>query len=324
MDDITLDPILQIASGFMAAKFLFVANEFGVFDALKDNPTDLAGLAARAGLAERSARILADGCVALGLLHKQGGIYTNSPHADRFLTGGGLSAGLRFWDVLSYPAWAHFAATLAHGPSQQAVELPPEVQQIMLAGIESMLAGPTQVLAATVDLGCRHRLLDLGCGTGSWSTALLRANQQLTATLVDLPIAIGATEKHVAGTGLADRVTVRGADIRSDPIPTGHDVVMINNVIHYFSPEDNRGLLARVSDVVSPGALLIAADFWTDPTHTEPVPAALMAGEFAAHIAEGDVYSLDEITSWLEVTGWEVDRHQSLAGPQSAVLARRT
>ena len=29
MDDITPDPIMQIASGFMAAKFLFAANEFG-------------------------------------------------------------------------------------------------------------------------------------------------------------------------------------------------------------------------------------------------------------------------------------------------------
>ena len=112
-------------------------------------------------------------------------------------------------------------------------------------------------------------------------------------------------------------------DITPDPIPTGHDVVMINNVIHYFSPADTRMLLTRVSAAVSPGALLIAAHFWTDPTHTQPVPAALMAGEFAAHIAEGDVYSVDEITGWLEETGWEVGRHQSLAGPHSAVLARR-
>jgi SAM-dependent methyltransferase len=323
MDDITPDPIMQIASGFMAAKFLFAANELGLFDALEGDPADLPALAARTGLTERSTRILADGCVALGLLHKHDGSYTNSPPAERFLTGGGLSAGLRFWDVLSYPAWARFADTLAHGPSQQAVELPPEMQQIMLDGIEAIVAGPTQALAASVDLSDRRRLLDLGCGTGSWATAMLRANTQLTATLVDLPIAIGATEKHVAGTGLADRATVRGADILTDPIPTGHDVVMLNNVIHYFAPETNRGLLARVADAVSPGALLIAADFWTDPTHTQPVPAALMAGEFAAHIADGDVYSVDEIASWLEETGWELERHQPLAGPQSVVLARR-
>lgn len=323
MDDINPDPIMQIASGFMAAKFLFTASQFGFFDALKGDPADLSALSARTGLTDRSTRILADGCVALGLLDKQDGIYTNSGPADRLLAGGGLSAVLRFWDVVSYPAWARFADTMAHGPSQQSVKLPPETQQIMLEGVEAVLAGPTQALAATVDLSDRHRVLDLGCGTGSWATALLRANTQLTATLVDLPIAIGAADKHVAGSGLADRVTVLGADFLSDPLPTGHDVVMLNNVIHYFSPQTNRALLTRVADAVEPGGLLIAADFWTDPTHTRPVPAALMAGEFAAHVAEGDVYSLDEITGWLEETGWEVDRHQPLAGPQSAVLARR-
>ena len=50
MDDSTPDPIMQIASGFMAAKFLFAANEFSFFDALKDSPVGLAGLAARTGL----------------------------------------------------------------------------------------------------------------------------------------------------------------------------------------------------------------------------------------------------------------------------------
>jgi SAM-dependent methyltransferase len=323
MDDIAPDPIMQIASGFMAAKFLFAANEFGFFDALKDDPADLAALAARTGLTERSTRILADGCVALGLLHNQHGTYTNSPAADRFLTAGGLSAGLRFWDALSYPTWAHFADTLAHGTSKQAVDLPPDAQLIMLEGIEAILTGPTQALAASVDLSDRHRVLDLGCGAGSWATTLLRSNPQLTATLVDLPIATGAAEKHVAGIGLADRATVHGADILNDPIPSGHDVVMVNNVIHYYAPDTIRALLTRVAAAVSPGAILIAADFWTDSTHTRPIAAALMAGEFAVHLAEGDVYSVDEITGWLDETGWEVDRVQPLAGPQSAVLARR-
>ena len=323
MDDITPDPIMQIASGFMAAKFLFAANEFSFFDALKDSPVGLAGLAARTGLTERSTRIVADGCVALGLLHKQDGVYSNSTPADRYLTGGGLAPGLRFWDQISYPAWARFADTLAHGPSHQAVNLPPETQQIMLDGIEAMLAGPTRALVATVEFSDRRRLLDLGCGTGSWATTTLKANPDLTATLVDLPIAIGVAEKHVSAAGLADRARVLGSDILTDTIPTGHDLVMLNNVLHYYTPDTNKSLLARVAQAVEPDALLVLADFWTDPTHTHPVPAALMAGEFAAHVAGGDVYSIEELSGWLDETGWRVDRHQPLAGPQSAVIARR-
>ncbi|MGN6722425.1 MAG: methyltransferase family protein [Marmoricola sp.] len=323
MNEITPDAIMQIASGFMASKFLFAASELGVFDALKDDPADVAALAARVGLRVRPTRILADGCVALGLLDKQAEEYANTPASDRFLTGGGLAPGLRFWDTISYPAWARFSKSLAQGPAARVVELPPELQEVMLSGISAILAGPCHAFVETVDLSDRHRLLDLGCGVGSWTIAALQRHPHLSATLVDLPAAIGATEKEIASAGLAERAATRAADILGDPLPTGHDVVLLNNVVHYFSPATNRYLLTRIAEAVEPGALLVMADFWTDPTHTQPVPAALMAGEFAAHIVDGDVYSVEEMSAWLSQTGWAFEAHQPLAGPQSAVLARR-
>lgn len=323
MNTLTPDPIMRIASGFMASKFLFAASEFGFFDALEDSSADLGALAARTGLTARSTRILADGCVALGLLNKSDGTYSNSAEAAAFLSRGGLAPGLKFWDHISYDTWSRFAETLAHGPRQTAVELPPDAQQVMLAGIEAILAGPTQALAASLDTSDRSSVLDLGCGLGSWSIALLRANAGLRATLVDLPIALGATDKHVSESGLADRIELVAADVLTDPLPPDHDLVMMNNLIHYFTADTNRSLLARVAEISPRGTRLVLADFWTDPTHTQPVPAALMAGEFAAHNPDGDVYSVDEITSWLGATGWSVEAHVPLAGPQSAVIARR-
>ena len=78
---------------------------------------------------------------------------------------------------------------------------------------------------------------------------------------------------------------------------------LLANLIHYWSPEQNRALLRRVRDAAEPGSALLLADFWTDPTHTEPVQAALMAGEFAVHLRNGDVYSVDEVRGWLDDTG---------------------
>ena len=71
----------------------------------------------------------------------------------------------------------------------------------------------------------------------------------------------------------------------------------------------------------APGARLLLADFWTNPTHTEPLMAALMAGEFAAHVKDGDVYSVEEIGQWLPTTGWRFLEHAPLAGPVSVVVA---
>ncbi len=49
-------------------------------------------------------------------------------------------------------------------------------------------------------------------------------------------------------------------------------------------------------------------DFWTDPTHAQPVFAALMAGEFLLGRGEGDVYIEDEIRDMLAATGLGDDR----------------
>jgi hypothetical protein len=49
--------------------------------------------------------------------------------------------------------------------------------------------------------------------------------------------------------------------------------------------------------------------------------AALMAGEFAAQVKDGDVYSVEEIGQWLPTAGWRFLEHAPLAGPVSVVAA---
>ena len=91
--------------------------------------------------------------------------------------------------------------------------------------------------------------------------------------------------------------------------------------MHYWSPEQNRELLRRIRAAAAPDASLLLADFWTDATHTVPLHAALMAGEFAVHLEHGDVYSVDEARQWLPATGWRFVEQLPLAGPQSLVVA---
>lgn len=105
-----------------------------------------------------------------------------------------------------------------------------------------------------------------------------------------------------------------------DAYPGGHDVVLLANVIHYFDGERNRAVLRRAREAVASGSRLLSIDFWTDATHTEPLGAALMAGEFAVQLG-GDVYSVDEFRAWLEATGWRYVEHRPLAGPFSLVVA---
>ncbi len=108
MANVTPEPILQVANGFMAAKHLFVANEVGIFEKLAEGPASRDELASRTGVPSRTIRILADAMVALGLVERQGNRYQNSPVAATFLSGyspADLRAVLRYWNRLAYPRW---------------------------------------------------------------------------------------------------------------------------------------------------------------------------------------------------------------------------
>jgi SAM-dependent methyltransferase len=318
------EPIMQLASGFMAAKHLFAASELGLFEALADSPATLNALAARTGLTTRAARISADAMVALGLLERGGDRYRNGPAAAQFLAGrtpADLRPLLRFWDQISYPAWQALAECLGSGPSSEVFDLDDAQQEIVSAGIEAVLAGPAQALAEVVDFSTHRRLLDIGGGTGSWTIAAVRRHPDLEATVLDLPVTAEIARARVADAGLGDRVSVVAGDAMAGELPAGHDVFLLANLVHYWGPEENRALLRRIRDAASDGARLLLADFWTDPTHTEPVHAALMAGEFAVHLRHGDVYSVEEIRGWLTAAGWRFVDHTPLAGPQSLVIA---
>jgi SAM-dependent methyltransferase len=317
--------IMQLASGFMAAKHLFAANQLGLFEALADSPATLDALAARTGLTRRAARISADAMVALGLLEVQDGTYRNGKAAARFLAGPGpddLRPFLRFWDRISYPAWTRLAEALASGPPREIFELDDELQQVASAGIEAILAGPAAALPEVVDFGPHQRLLDIGGGTGSWSVAIAQRHRHITGAVLELPTAVELARSRVAAAGLGQRITVITGDAMAGELPTGYDVFLLANLIHYWSAEQNQELLQRVRSAAQPGSALLLADFWTNPAHTEPLQAALMAGEFATHIRTGDVYSVEEVRGWLDRTGWRFADHRPLAGPQSLIVAQ--
>jgi SAM-dependent methyltransferase len=322
---VTPEPIMRLAAGFMAAKHLFAANELGLFEALADGPASLDALAARAGLTRRAARISADAMVALGLLERDDHTYRNGVVAATFLAGPGpadLRPMLRFWDRISYPAWSDLAEALGRGPREQIVDMDDERQRVASAGIEAALRGPAAALPRVVDLADHHRLLDVGGGTGSWSIAALDRHPHLTATVVDLAPVAALARERVIERGMEARMDVVARDVTTGELPPGHDVILLANLLHYWSPEQNRAVLDRCRRAAAPGALLLLADFWTDAGHIEPLQAALMAGEFAVHLEHGDVYSVDEVTDWLSATGWQVVDHRPLTGPQSLVVAR--
>lgn len=324
--DVTPDGILQLAAGFMAAKHLFVASEIDLFGQLAAGPATLDDLAERAGVPRRTARISTDAMVALGLVERSGDQYRNTPAAAAYLSGQGpadLRPILRFWNRISYPTWMHLEGAIRadQASNWQGGGFSEEDQRIFSEGVGAFAAVPAEALAVGYDFSGHRQLLDLGGGVGSFLLPALRRHAHLRGTLFELPGASAVARQHLDREAEGKRVAVVAGDFFQDPVPTGHDAIIVANVVHTLAPERNRALFRRARAAATPETRLLIVDMLTDPTHTEPVFAALAAGEFLLIAGEGDVYSAAELREWLEDTGWRPLEHKPLTGPTSLLVA---
>eukprot|EP00047_Mylnosiga_fluctuans_P013127 m.29617 g.29617 ORF g.29617 m.29617 type:complete len:304 (-) comp4681_c0_seq2:200-1111(-) len=72
-------------------------------------------------------------------------------------------------------------------------------------------------------------ILELGCGTGAISLALLHGCPGLHATVVDInPVAVELTRENAASTGLSDRITIVHGDLATVAVPGQFDAVVSN------------------------------------------------------------------------------------------------
>ncbi|WP_326558434.1 methyltransferase [Micromonospora sp. NBC_01796] len=313
--------ITGVASGFMTAKALFVAAEVGLFAAVPAEGASARTIAERCELPERSARALADLMVAAGLLEHDGRHYRNAPDAEAFLAGRGpldLRAMLRYWDTVSYPTWTR-ASTAFRTRQGVRAELDGAQTQAYESAVALVTAETAADVAAAYDFGPHRRVLDVGGGIGTFARPILRAFPQLTATLLDLPEVVEVARAEVSGDPLADRMELRGADVFVDPLPEGHDAVIVANFLHLFSPERNVELLTRLRAALAPQGRLLLVDWWRDPVAPHPA-TRLGAGEFLM-ISGGDTYEVADVARWLEVSGWRFVTHLPLPPPSGLIVA---
>jgi SAM-dependent methyltransferase len=317
--------IIDLATGFMRAKHLFVAGELGIFEKLGEGPATLEELAQSLGIPSRTARIVVDAVTALGLLERHGPKYSNSEAAQIYLSGLGpndMRPFIRFWNRLSYKRWLMLEESIRKGRGTAGeFNFTAEEQKIFSEGVEAFSGGHALALAATYDFSQHRRVLDLGGGTGSFLKALLKRYPELQCTLYELPAAAVIARQRLTDDPIGRHIQISEGDFLKDPLPGGHDAILLAHVVHVLVPERNLELLRRARQAVDQGSRLLIVDFWTNPTHTEPVIAALMAGEFLVVGGNGDVYSVEEGRDWLKQSGWRYLYHKPLDGPVTLLVA---
>ena len=325
MPAVTPEPIMKVAMGFMASKHLFAASEIGLFEALSSGAASLQELSSRIGVPARTLGIVTAAMVSLGLIEQDGNLYRNSEVAAAFLAGNSgrdLRPMLRYFDKILWQNWEKLAEAVRTDQGQPRFgKFTREQQQIFSDGVEAVTTSAAMAVAASYDFGRHRSIIDVAGGTGSFLVHVLRRNSSLKGTLFELPGACAVARQKLAELPEGARINIVEGDVFKDPFPGDHDVLIVANTIHIFSVAHNIELFRKMRAHVQSGTRLLLADFWTDPSHSQPTAAALISGSFLLTSGEGQTYSEEEADEWLGRTGWQKLERKPLAGPLSLIVA---
>ncbi|MGH3376518.1 MAG: SAM-dependent methyltransferase, partial [Actinoallomurus sp.] len=102
------------------------------------------------------------------------------------------------------------------------------------------------------------RLLEVGCGSGTYVRYAASLNPRLTALAIDLQQEVAdKAAKNMAQWGLADRVETRRCDLHDLDLEPQFDLVTLHNNIYYFPEADRVAALERARSLLAPGGRLL-------------------------------------------------------------------
>jgi SAM-dependent methyltransferase len=326
------DTILQLGFGFWGSKTLLSAVELGVFSALAGTSTELEPLRAQLGLHPRSAQDFLDALVALGMLERHDGRYTNTPATEAYLDQAKpsyLGGILEMANTRLYRFWADLTQGLRTGLPQNETKTggsffpelyadPARLQEFARA-MTALSMGSIIAIGEQFPWNDYHSIADIGCAEGALPAHLARRHPHLTGIGLDLPPLAPIFNQHAAAAGLSDRLQFVAGDFLTDELPPA-DVLVFGHILHDWGLDTKRQLLDKAYQALPPGGAIICYDTIIDDDRRHNSFGLLMSLNMLIEVPDGFDYTGAQCQHWLRQAGFHHTRVQHLTGPESMVI----
>jgi hypothetical protein len=325
--------IMQLGLGFWGSKTLLSAIEVGVFTDLAKAPRDASTLASRLGLHSRGALDFFDALVALGMLERNQGVYSNTPETDLFLDRakptyiGGI---LEMANARLYAFWGSLTEGLRtgrpqnetkHGSANPFDELYRDPQGLrgFLAAMTGISMPAARAIAEKFPWARYATFCDVGAAQGGLPVQVALAHEHLTGIGYDLPPVQPVFEEYVASFGLGARLRFQAGSFFTDSLPST-DVLVMGHILHDWNLEEKRMLLSKAHAALPKGGALIVYEALIDDERRSNAFGLLMSLNMLIETPGGFDYCGADCRGWMRDAGFRESRVEHLAGPDSMVV----
>ena len=301
-------PIVHTQIAYTLARVVMAGTRLGIFDALGDEPQSAAEIASVCGTDPVATEKLLFALATTGYARQRGGGYVQTRRSKRWLRRDSPNSVADMVD-LQYDGWEMLGAAEDYVRRGTAVDLhdtlSPERWGVYQRGMRAIASAVAPELARRMPVPrLARQMLDIGGSHGYYSVVVCRRHPGLRATVLDLPQAVEHAAPLLATAGMGDRVVHRAGDALVDDLGEGeYDLVLVSQLVHHFSAEQNRDLVRRVTRALRPGGVLaILEEFRPRSAKRARQLGGLLEFYFALTSRAG-TWSVEELAAWQREAG---------------------
>jgi O-methyltransferase domain len=301
-------PVLDVLVTILKSRAIMAGVSLGLFEAMREHDHVPSALAARLGLDAECLELLLRALVVFDYVVQRDGAYALSSLGRETMIAGGSRElfGYVEWNYTQWDLVAQLEGVVRTGRGVDFHETLNDVgawARYQRAMLEITRLDAPLVASRVKVPNSAETLLDLGGSHGLIGAAICRAHPRMRATVIDLPQAIAHARRLAAAEGITDIVEYRAGDVMTADLGRGVDLAVLSNILHHFSPERGRMLLARVHAALDESGTV--AIWEMEATRS---PAKSTAGDVIALYfrltSTARLYHASEYARWLEDAGF--------------------
>lgn len=298
----------ETAVAFQKSRIILTAFELDIFTFIGERSHRSETISEALGTDKSATERLLNALVALKLLEKRDGNYSNTRDSLMYLSKNGPAymAGLMHSNQL-WNTWSHLTDVVKTGHAAHRTEINERGEGWLEAFINAMHdRGMKQAPASISKIDLQHveSVLDVGGGSGCFCMAFINRKPEIRAAVFDLPNVVPISKKIIEKEGFSGKIDHFTGDYTTDDLPEGFDLMFLSAVIHSNSYETNQELLRKCYRSLNTHGRIVIQDWIMNEAKTEPGQGAIFSINMLVGTDSGNCYSEHEVGTWLSNAGF--------------------
>lgn len=312
-----------------------VADELNLFGAINTNKLNVSQIADRVGVLPRSIELISEILTILGFLNKKNGVYSLSQTSKTYL----MPSSQFYWGALlesfrKIEEHQKILNAIKLGSNQLLYEnktftdmwkegsLTLEAASFFTKKMHATIFAPATIAIEKGVFKSTKNLLDVGGGSGCFSIAFLKRYPKHKATIFELPVVCEIARQYIEEYNLSNKIiTHAGNFFNSKMWPTGHDGVLLSQILHDWPEEYCKKILKNSYDSLSDGGTIYIHEMLLDERKSPLAVSCFDLLMFINH--KSQQFTKKKIFELLKLAGFKNCKIKKTFGYYSVIYAKK-